>query len=363
MEGVCAPAVGDHSPPVYPAPVTGTDLGIRMAAEMAEQPAVLRGLVARRGEWRGRLRALVPQRPAGVVLIARGSSDNAAIFGRYALELAVGRPVALAAPSLHTLYGARVDYSGYLAVAVSQSGRTPEIVTVLERLRAAGAVGLAITNEPDSPLAQAADAVLTLDAGEELAVPATKTYTATVAAFAALAEALGPSPWPARDWDALPDAVQEVVDDLAPAERAAERIGADGVITVGRGFLYSAALETALKLKEAALVAAEGYSAADLRHGPIAIVRRDFGVLAFTAAGPAAADMADLCALLRRRGATVVEVAPDPTAALPLPPAPPEPLATIPATVRGQQVALALARVRGLDPDLPAGLTKVTPTR
>jgi glucosamine--fructose-6-phosphate aminotransferase (isomerizing) len=340
----------------------GKPLGAWMASEMGEQPAVLAALAARRPEWAERLRAAVTRRPLGVVLVARGSSDNAAVFGRYVLELAVGRPVALAAPSLHTMYGAEVDYGGYLAVAVSQSGRTPEIVTVLQRLRAAGAIGLAITNEADSPLAQAAEAVLDLGAGDERAVPATKTYTATVAAFAALAEALGPVPWSDRDWAALPGAVQTVLEDTASPERAAAVIGDEGVITVGRGFLYSTALETALKLKETALVLAEGYSAADLRHGPIAAVRRDLPVLAFNAPGPASADMTDLVGLLRSRGAAVVCCEPGEDVELPLPAAPPEPLLSIPATVRGQQVALALARRRGLDPDLPAGLSKVTPT-
>jgi glucosamine--fructose-6-phosphate aminotransferase (isomerizing) len=342
---------------------THKPLGSLMAAEMAEQPDVLRSIARRRREWPERVRAVLNRPPVGVVLIARGSSDNAAIFGRYALELAVGRPVALAAPSLHTLYAARVDYTGYLAVAVSQSGRTPEIVTVLQRLRRAGAVGIAITNEASSPLGSAGDAVLALEAGDERAVPATKTFTATVAAFAALAEALGPVSTTDQDWAALPGAVADVLADPEPAEQAARTIGdAAGVVAVGRGFLYGTALEAALKLKETSFVLAEGYSAADLRHGPIAVVQSDFPVLAFSAPGPAAADLAELTDLLRRRGASVIRVAPDAGAELAVPPAPPEPLVAIPATVRAQQVALALARQRGMDPDVPTGLSKVTPT-
>lgn len=128
--------------------------GALMAAEMAEQPDVLAGLIARRRELASRVRGVLPSALAGIVLIARGSSDHAAIYGRYLLELATGRPVALAAPSL--LYDAGVDYRGYLAIGVSQSGRTPEIVTVLERARAAGARTLGITNVPGSPLAEVA---------------------------------------------------------------------------------------------------------------------------------------------------------------------------------------------------------------
>jgi glutamine---fructose-6-phosphate transaminase (isomerizing) len=126
------------------------------------------------------VRATLPATLRGIVLVARGSSDHAAVYGRYVLEAACGLPVARAAPSLHTLYGAPAHYDGYLAVATSQSGRTPEIVTVLERMQQHGAAGVAVTNDAASPLALAADAVVELDAGEERAVPATKTFTAQV---------------------------------------------------------------------------------------------------------------------------------------------------------------------------------------
>ena len=330
---------------------------------MRQQPAVLAALGARRAELGAQIRAVAPDPLHGVLLIARGSSDNAAVYGRYVLELATGRPVALAAPSLHTLYDVRADYHGYLAVAVSQSGATPEIVTVLERATAAGARGIAVTNDESSPLAQAAHAVLPLGAGDERAVPATKTFTAQLAAFAVIAEALGPVGWSGADWDAVPDTVQSVLDDRPAGEAAAAVVGdAAGIIAVGRGFLYGTALEAALKLKETTSILAEGYSAADLRHGPIAIVERDFPVLAFVAEGPAAADMHALCAQLRDRGAHVLRVASHPDAELPLPAGLAEPLLPLPATVRAQQVALALALQRGPDPDVPAGLTKVTPT-
>jgi len=334
-----------------------------MAAEMAEQPAVLGALGARRAELGERIRAAAPDPLHGVLLIARGSSDNAAVYGRYVLEIATGRPVGLAAPSLHTLYGARVDYHGDLAIAVSQSGATPEIVTVLQAAMRAGAVGVAVTNDPTSALATTADMVLPLGAGDERAVPATKTVTAQMAAFAVLADALGGLGCSADDWDAVPAAVQAVLDDPDSAAAAAEVIGAaPGIITVGRGLLYGTALEAALKLKETTSILAEGYSAADLRHGPIAVVERDFPVLAFAADGPAAADMRALCAELEARGADVLRVSDDPGAALPLGGGLPEPLAVLPATVRAQQVALALAGLRGLDADAPPGLTKVTPT-
>jgi len=334
-----------------------------MAAEMADQPGVLAALAERRAEIAERVRDVRPDVLHGVLLIARGSSDHAAIYGRYLLEPAVGRPVALAAPSLQTLYGAEVDCSGYLAIAVSQSGRTPEIATVMERLGAAGARTLAVTNEADSPLARAADTAVVLGAGTELAVPATKTLTAQALAFAVIGEALGRAPWDPAEWAALPDAVAEVLADFEPAERVAADIGdAPGLVAVGRGLGFSMALEVALKLKETTGLLAEGYSAADLRHGPTVIVREGFPVLALRLAGPAEDDVAELVANLRARGAAVHEIAADPDAALPIPAAPGEPLSPIVAVVRGQQVALALARRRGLDPDAPQGLSKVTPT-
>jgi glutamine---fructose-6-phosphate transaminase (isomerizing) len=337
--------------------------GLQMAAEMREQPSVLAALAARRGEIAERVRSARPDTLHGTVLVARGSSDHAAIYGRYLLEPATGRPVALAAPSLHTLYGAPVDYSGFLVVAVSQSGRTPEIATMVERLAAAGARTLAVTNEADSPLAAAADAAIDLRAGTEQAVPATKTFTAQALAFAIIAEALGPAVASDADWRELPDALETVLADPDPAERVAAAIGdAAGLIAVARGYCYPMALEAALKLKETAELLAEGYSAADLRHGPTAVVSAGFPVLAMSTTGPAAADMTDLVANLRERGAAVHEIADRADAELPIPSGLGEPLAAIVTVVRAQQVALALARHRGLDPDAPRGLSKVTLT-
>src|SRR4051812_30658076 len=221
--------------------------GSLMAAERAEQPAVLAALAARRPEIADEVRDVVPERLAGIVLVARGSSDYAAVYGRYLLELAARRPVALAAPSLLTLYGARPDLRGYLAVGVSQSGRTPEIRDVLARFGEAGARTVAVTNEASSPLAQVADVTLALGAGEERAVPATKTLTAQLAAFALLAEALGDVPWPATAWSRLPDTVAGVLaDERAPASVAAALSAADRLVAVGRGYTMAVALEAAL---------------------------------------------------------------------------------------------------------------------
>ena len=335
-----------------------------MATEMAQQPEVLSGLVGRRTDLLRELRGAIPSDTIGIVLVARGSSDHAAIFGRYILELATGLPVALAAPSLHTLYDSKPRCEGFLAVGVSQSGRTPEIVTVLERLVAGGAHAVAVTNEPASPLGRAASVVVELGAGDERAVPATKTFTAQLVAFAILAEALGTVPWSSHDWATLPGIVQLTLDDPHPAAAVAKDISHSvGLLTVGRGFMFPIALEAALKLKETTSVLAEGYSAADLRHGPFAVVQRDFPVLSFSVAGPAGRDIDDLTRWLKEeRGAHVLRVSDGANADLALPGDLPEALATIPAAVRAQQVAYELALCRGLNPDAPVGLTKVTPT-
>jgi glucosamine--fructose-6-phosphate aminotransferase (isomerizing) len=315
---------------------------------MDEQPAVLARLLSRRV-------AVAADDIAGVVIVARGSSDHAAVYGRYLLELATRRPVALAAPSLHTRYGARTDASGWLVVGVSQSGATPEIVDVVERLRATGGHTIAITNNPNSPLAAAAEAVIDLGAGEEKAVPATKTFTAQLGAFAVLAAALGDVPWADGDLALVPEAVAGVLADLAPAAALADRWAtAEELVVFARGWLYPAALEAALKVREAALLTANGYSVADFLHGPIAAVDPGAPVLGLRAVGPAAADVDEAVVALQARGADVAVIDVGGV---------PEALAPIVASVRGQQLSLELALRHGLDPDAPRGLNKVTITR
>lgn len=334
-----------------------------MSAEMAEQPDRLRELIARTDEIGAAVQSVAPTPLRGITLVARGSSDHAAVYGRYLLEQVTGKPVSLAAPSLHTLYGVRGDYDGQLAIAISQSGRTPEIVTTLRRLCEAGARGVAITNDGTSEIAQAARAVVELGVGEERAVPATKTVTAQLVVFAQIAHALGATPFSRDELEAVPHWVQQVLDDPEPAEAAAELLtDTTHLIVVARGFLYGAALETALKIKETCSILADGYSSADLRHGPIAAVTRDFPVIAISAPGPAAADVLDLVAEVRRRGARPLLISPDEEADIPLPQGMPETLAPIVAVVRGQQVARALALALDLDPDNPPGLSKVTVT-
>jgi glucosamine--fructose-6-phosphate aminotransferase (isomerizing) len=329
--------------------------GELMAAEMAEQPQVLARVTARAPVDAGAVRAVLPAPLAGIVFLARGSSDNAAVFGRYLAELRAGRPAGLAAPSLHTRYHTSVDWRGYLVVALSQSGATPEIVSTCQAARDGGAVVLGITNEPHSPLADAVDLLLSTDAGPERAVPATKTVTAQLAVLATVTSALRAAPGPDGSLDGLPGAVAAVLGDPGPARQLAGRWqGLDRLVVAGRGLAYAAALETALKVKETTGILAEGISTADLLHGPIAAVYAGAPVLLVDGGGPADADLDELRTLLASRQAR--------SASLPVPPGLPEPVHVIAAVTRGQQLAYELARARHVDPDAPAHLSKVTAT-
>ena len=334
-----------------------------MAGEMAEQPARMRQLIGHFDEIAERVRAAAPVPLDGITMVGRGSSDHAAVYGRYLLETATGKPVSLAAPSLYTLYGLKVDYRGQLVIAVSQSGATPEIVRTLQALQDGGGSGLAITNDPDSALARTASEAIDLDIGEERAVPATKTVTGQFVALAIIAAALGRVPFTRSELDSVPDWVQAVLDDPEPVAAAAEALAdASQLIIVARGYLFAAALETALKLKETCSLFVDGYSAADLRHGPIAAVTRGLPVVALCAAGPALSDVESLVEELRARGARVLVIGSGEGADVSLPADVPESLVPIVAVVRGQQLAYELALRVGYDPDRPQGLTKITPT-
>ena len=226
--------------------------GRQMRNEIAEQANVLSRLVSRYELDVERIRALIPSHLAGVTFVARGSSRNAAMLGRYLVERAAQPPAALAAPALHTLCDSRVDHHGYLAIALSQSGATPEITTVLASMARTGARTIAITNDPCSPLAHVPDLVYPLDAGDELAVPATKTVTAQMFAVTVIASVFGAADVSESDLYALHELVRRVLDSSDAAERlaAAWAPSTARVVVVSRGYGYAAALEAALKITE-----------------------------------------------------------------------------------------------------------------
>jgi len=339
--------------------------------EIHEQPEVLERLL-RDGrdtveDIAGHVRASAPR---FVVIAARGSSDNTARYAQYLFGAHNRLSVSLATPSLFTYYEAAPSLAGALVIGVSQSGQSPDIVAVVESGRRQGALTLAITNQPDSPLALAAEHTLPLLAGEERAVAATKTYTSQLCALAMLSAALEGGESRREELTRVPVLVERAIGlNTALDDKVARYRYAEHFVVVGRGFNYATAFEVALKMKETSYVLAEPYSPADLLHGPVAMIDRGFPVLLVASSGRVLDDLEHLMGLLERRSGELIAISDDPgvlgraRAALPLPPGVPEWLSPMVAVVPGQLWAVALARTRGLDPDEPRGLSKVTETR
>jgi glucosamine--fructose-6-phosphate aminotransferase (isomerizing) len=344
---------------------------VSLLEEIRQQPAVIERLVAAQVPRLDELARRLRRRPVdGLVIAGRGSSDHAAVYAQYVFGIRLGLPVALAAPSIGSLYGREVRFERMLVVGISQSGASPDVVGVLEAARRQGAPTLAITNTPESALGAVADDVIDLAAGPERALAATKTYTAELAAIACLATALDGPDGARRELAALPAAIDGALAAEAPAETAAVAMAAtDRCVVLGRGFEYATAREWALKLKELAYVLADPYSAADFEHGPLALIEAGFPVLAVVRSGPAAPGMAALLERLRGElGATVLVVSDDAAMralgaqALASPPDVPEWLGPISDIVPCQLFARALTIARGLDPEAPRHLRKVTRT-
>ncbi|MFL5800340.1 MAG: SIS domain-containing protein [Roseiflexaceae bacterium] len=336
--------------------------------EINSQPEVVARLLDRELERAARIVAQLP-RFAYALIAARGTSDHAAAYAKYAWAALAGYPVALATPSLHTLYGTPPRLDEALVVGVSQSGQSPDIVAVLEEGRRQGRPTLAITNDGTSPLAAAADHVIELHAGPERSVAATKTYTAQLVVMALLAAAWSGQPERLDELRRLPAALAATLEASAPVAQRAERYRyMEQCVVIGRGYNFATAFELALKLKELTYVMAIAYSSADFRHGPIATIAEGLPVILLMPQGAAFADMLDLAEDLRARGAELL-IATDAPAAhplattlLPMAGDLPEWLSPITAIVPGQALALHLALVKGFDPDRPRGLQKVTRT-
>ena len=345
----------------------------QMLREIHEQPAAASRTIEALTPLRPQIAALAEGR-RHVLFAARGSSDNAGLYGRYLLETYAGRPAAMLAPSVFTHYHAAVDLSDTLVVTISQSGGTQELVETQALVRERGAATVAVTNVGDSPLAAEADLALVTQAGPELAVPATKTYLGQTIAMAVLATTLAPDEGARVALDGelaeLPGRIAQVIEAGTGVDEAAcalaEAMGP--TIVTGRGLLLGTALETALKIEETCLRPVRGYSYADLRHGPIAVVRPGaVAVLVAAKDGPLTAAMTELAGSLAERGATVVGVGGDEdfvrACGLHVPaPAAPETLSPIGTIVPAQLVVERLAARLDLDPDNPRGLAKVTQT-
>ena len=339
--------------------------------EIAEQPDVLSALSARQGELEALGRRLLGERPPLVVLVARGTSDNAATYARYLIEILCRVPVSLAAPSVYTLYGSTPHLEAAVVLACSQSGASPDLVEVVRRARAAGARTLSLVNRVDSPLAEASEHIIDIGAGVERSVAATKSFTAQLLALAGLV--LGGAD--GEDAAAARAAFDRVAEAAAGALAQRDVVAAWArrhadwrtMYVVGRGLVFPVALEIALKMKEMAGIVAEGYSAADVRHGPIALSGPELPFLVAGGSGPAGKDLADL-AHAARAGQSPVTALTD-TAAVAASadealtyPALPEILSAVPLAITGQMAAYFLALARGLHPGAPAAIRKVTRT-
>lgn len=343
-----------------------------LRSEIFEQAGVLQSLLSTQMETiRGIAVDLQAANPSYVFLAARGTSDNAGRYASYLWGSMNRMPVALATPSLFTYYRRPPELRGALVTGVSQSGQSPDIVAVLEEGRRQGCPTLAITNEPDSPLAAAADFVIDIHAGHEAAVAATKTYTAELMAIAMLSLALRSDDAMSAAIERVPDWVRQALDLEERIARIAERYRyMTHCVVIGRGYHYATAFEWSLKMKELAYVVAEPYSSADFQHGPIAMVESGFPVMAVAHGGPVFADVVDMLRRLRSDLHAELLVISDQAAALDLAQSPlqlpadiPEWLAPLVAIIPAQLFAYYLTGVKGYDPDKPRIISKVTETR
>ena len=338
-----------------------------MLQEIAEQPAVLERTIAAEGEKYHRLGKFLRKKDIDlIVIVARGSSDNASLFGRYLLEVTAGIPVSLAAPSVYTLYNAKIDLSRALVIGVSQSGEGADINQVLESAKASGAYTLGITNEADSTMARLADEGLLIHAGREKSVAATKTYTGQMLHFYMLARELAENK---LEFERIPEYTARALELRPEVEKIVERyVFMENCVIVGRGMNYGNSYEMALKLMETCYVVAERFSSADFFHGPLAIVERRFPVVLFGPTGVTKKSSVELLNRLRELNADCLAITNDADIAkmarnsLILPSDIDEFLSPIPFIIPAQLFAALLSEAKGLDPDAPRSLSKVTKT-
>jgi glucosamine--fructose-6-phosphate aminotransferase (isomerizing) len=339
--------------------------------EIHEQPDVLSRLVARETPKIRQLAAAIKQRNVAYVIIAaRGTSDNAGRYAQYLLGAVNRLMVALATPSLFTIYDQPPRFGNALVLGISQSGQSPDIVAVLAEARRQGTLTAAITNDPDSQLGRTADFVIDLQAGQERSIAATKTYTSQLAAIALLSASLADANEMKSALVQIPDTVASTLAMEAEIGQMAQRYRyMRDCVVIGRGYNYATAFELALKLKELTYTIAEPYSSADFLHGPLALIEHGFPAIVIAPSGVMLPEIQKFIHTLKEREAEVVAISDEPEmlalARIPLalPHRVPEWLSPITAIIPGQLLAMHLAYVRDYDPDHPRGLRKVTQTR
>lgn len=327
----------------------------KFRAEIAQQVEVAERLLDR-----GRQAAttiggrLGESAPRGFVIVARGSSDNAALYAKYLFGARNHALVALAAPSLFTHYAQPPRLSGQCVIGISQSGESPDVIAVVEEARRQGSTTLAITNAPASKLARAAELVMPMEAGAEESVPASKTYTASLLALALISQAMHPDPGFESALAAVPRAIARTLEREDEVARLVPPLLGPRAVVLGRGFNFCTAEEIALKLSETSYVLARAWSVADFEHGPIAIMEAGLPVVVVDGGGLVASDIQSIRSRLEAKGCTVLHLFD--VSGLP------EELTPIPLAVLGQLLAHQVAVARGVDPDKPRALQKVTRT-
>ena len=341
-------------------------------SEIHEQPQILSNLLAQ--QW-SEIQEIARQIRSFdidfIFMVARGTSDNAARYAQYLMGAANGLPIALATPSLFTIYEAPPRLKRALVIGVSQSGKSPDIVRVLEQARSQGCPTLAITNAPGSDLNNAAAFQINIQAGLEAAVAATKSYTAQLMAIAMLSAALNDDMGAYATLQRVPEWIDQVLRMDSTIQQMAERYRyMNQCVVIGRGYNYSTAFEWSLKLKELTYVVAEPYSSADFQHGPIAVVDRGFPVMAVMPEGRVLPDLMDLAERLHTEKKAELLVISNHPQALALAKSPihlpvdlPEWVSPLVAIVPGQLFCYHLTRAKGYDTESPRGLLKVTETR
>jgi glucosamine--fructose-6-phosphate aminotransferase (isomerizing) len=339
----------------------------QMIQEITEQPVVLERTINAEREKVGKLQQFLSKKDIDmIVLVARGSSDNACQFGRYLLETTCGIPVSLSAPSVYTLYNARLNLKRALVVGVSQSGEGTDINTVLGQAKDSGAFTIGITNEAESSMAKIADETLLIHAGREKSVAATKTYTGQMLHFYHLANAFTET---RIEFEKIPHYVAQVLQLRSQVQELVERyVFMENCVVVGRGMNYGNSYELALKLMETCYVVAERFSSADFFHGPLAIIERRFPVIMFAPTGVTKQGNLDLLKRVKELHADSFSITNDDDIAnissrhLLMPKDLDEFLSPIPFIIPAQLFAALLAKAKGIDADAPRSLSKVTKT-
>jgi glutamine---fructose-6-phosphate transaminase (isomerizing) len=337
--------------------------------EIHSQPEVIRNLIKTEKQPIIDLAAALRNRYKYILIAARGSSDNAARYAKYVFQTHNKCQVALATPSVFSIYKSPPDLSCALVIGISQSGQSPDIVSVIKEAARQGCPTLAITNDITSPLAAQSEHVISLHAGQEKAVAATKTYTTSLTALAMLSSALSFDKILFDEITRIPQAIQDTLNGLSGIIERVERYRfMEQCIVIGRGYNYATAFEVSLKIKELSKVVAEPYSSADLLHGPIAAITEGFPVLIIAPEGPMFSDLVQLHQEIKQRNPDTILISNDQgllaqaNLSLPITPQLPDWLSPLITVIPGQLFAMQLATEMGLNPDQPKGLSKITKT-